>query len=287
MSGLFTRVRRSLGSRLQTSRWKAHEARKRRQLNKHSGAPKGPIFIFGCQRSGTTHVERLFRADPRSSVFGEFSPLSITPEHTAWSGHAAMRETLAHHPGAYWVIRSLFASHEAREILEAWPAGVAFWIFRDPNSVVDSMIRKWRGDFRLISERVETDVDGQWALRELWDQIEFEAKELCNENEAEALWRDTYALYWAARNRLVFDLDLASHPRFLFADYANFTHGPEDWLQALRKRIGVSEPSTSFPIETRSARRAERQKPQFSPAIQNKCDALYEEMKATTSRLYS
>lgn len=275
LAALPLRIRNSLSSRLETRRWKSHEARKEKHLREFRETPAGPIFIFGCQRSGTTHVERLFRADPRSRVFGEFSALSVTPDHTVWQGRAAMQHILAEQPGAYWVIRSLLASHSIVDILNDWPESTAIWIFRDANSVVDSMIRKWQGDFRIVSERVETDLSGQWALRGQWDEIEAEAKALAPEAEGEAHWRNLYALFWLARNQLVVDLDLPGHPRVLLSDYADFTRAPDRWLSVLLGRAGLSASAASYPLETRPAARDTSHKPRFSPEIQARCDALY------------
>lgn len=272
------RIRASIASRIETRRWKAHEASKQRQLSWFSGVPVGPIFIFGCQRSGTTHLEKLFRSDPRSRVFGEFSQLSVTPEHTVWQEEDAMRKILEQNPGAYWVVRSLLASHDILDVLQAWPDSTAIWLFRDANSVADSMIRKWGGDFREISERVETSLSGQWVLKDLWDEIEGQAATLAPNANGEDYYRNVYALYWAARNRLVFDLELPSVSRVLLVDYMDYTRNPEAYLEALWSRIGVRPPEGRYPLETRYAGHSGKTKPRFSPLIQDRCDALYAQL---------
>lgn len=273
------RIRNSIASRIETRRWNAYQNRKHRKLKGFSGTPTGPIFIFGCQRSGTTHVERLFRADPRSSVFGEFSTLSISPKHTVWQDHSAMQKILAQNPGAYWVVRSLFSSHQILETLQAWPGGTAIWIFRDANSVVDSMIRKWQGSFRAISERVESNQLGHWALRRLWNEVEAEAKALAPSARREEHWRNVYALFWAARNSLVFELNLAKSPRVLLSDYDDFTRDPEKCLSVLWERVGTSAPKNRYMLETRGSLGGKQHKARFSPAVQKKCDSIYERLR--------
>lgn len=276
------RIRASIASRLETRRWNLHENRKRQRLNSYAGTAVGPIFIFGCQRSGTTHVERLFRADPRSRVFGEFSELSITSKHTVWHEQDDMKRILAEHPGEYWVVRSLLASHDTVKILNEWPDSTALWIYRDANSVVDSMVRKWQGDFREISECVETDQSEYWALRELWEKIEAQAAELAPHTQGEARWRDVYALYWYARNALILDLNLVAHPRVLVTDYIEYTHDPDACLKLLWNRIGVVPPKKCYPLTTRPAGHDSSHKPRFSPLIQDRCDALYAQLRKAT-----
>ncbi len=284
LTGLPARIANSARSRFRSRRWKSFEWLKERRLNRHRAPAKGPIFVFGCQRSGTTHIENLFRADMRARVFGEFSALSISPRHTRWAGFDTMRDVLAENPGKYWVIRSLLASDLALDALDAWPEATAIWVFRDANSVVDSMLRKWQGGFRAISERVESDFEGDWALRPLWDRIEDEARELAPEAAPQDRLRDTYALFWYHRNRLVFDLDLATNPRVLLSDYLDFTAAPQANLAILRDRIGVAAPGWTYPLETRPASADTSAKPRFSPAVQAKCDALYRELRGVSAR---
>jgi hypothetical protein len=273
----------SIESRLETRRWQAHETKKGKHLNNCKGPPAGPIFIFGCQRSGTTHVERLFRADPRSRVFGEFSALSITPKHTVWQPPSAMREILAAQPGEYWVIRSLLASHRIIIALDAWPSAAALWIFRDANSVVDSMIRKWGGNFRAISERVETDLSGKWDLRDLWDNIEDEAEKIAPRASQAKKQRDIYGLFWYYRNRLILDLELPQHPRVSLASYADFTVSSDKRIAHLLKEVGLVPPQWRYPLSTRKAPIRDNSKPRLSNPLQEKCDALYDALLQTSN----
>jgi hypothetical protein len=271
------RIANSVSSRYETRRWKAFERRKLHRLEAFSGQPKGPIFVFGCQRSGTTHIERLFRADPRSRVFGEFSELSTTPSHTVWMDLPSMQAVLDDMRGEYWVIRSLLASHHARDVLEAWPDGVALWAYRDANDVVASMMNKWPGNFRAISQGVETDEEGRWELRELWDRIEVEAAELGATGQART--RDEYGLFWYYRNLLALDLDLANHPRVLMTDYRDFTRAPDAWLERILEMAGVEAASKRYPLETRAASARSSAKPRFSPPLQERCDRLMNDLK--------
>jgi hypothetical protein len=141
------------------------------------------------------------------------------------------------------------------------------------------MIRKWQGSFRAISERVESDQLGHWALRPLWDEVEAEAKALAPAARGEEHWRDVYALFWAARNKLVFEHNLAQNPRVLLSDYEDFTRDPEKYLSVLWERVGTSAPKNRYMLETRGSPKSNQHKARFSPAVQKKCDSIYERLR--------
>lgn len=278
---LSRRVRNSVASRYRTYSWKTYEGLKPK-LNRvrYTAPPPATVFIFGCQRSGTTHLERLFRADLRSVVYGEYSALSVTPDRTVWMPAGSMRDRLARDAARYTVVRSLLASHQARDVLGDWPGASAFWVFRDANSVVDSMVRKWNGDFFDISKRVETTPDGRWDLAELWQRIHQEAQTLAPDAGPRTRIRDAYALFWLYRNQLAFDLDLPSLPQVVMADYADVTARPEAYLDHGLALAGVEPVTRRYRLETRRASPGKAgNKPRVSPPIQARCDALYDALR--------
>ena len=155
--GILRRAEASLKYRARAQAWRIFEAAKPAAQALNRAERRASIFVFGCQRSGTTHLEHLFRSDPRSTVYGEFSALSTAPDKTVWRPLPEVAAALGSSSGTYTVARSLLFSHRAKEALDAVSPSGAVWMFRDAESVVDSMVRKWGADFRAISERVETD----------------------------------------------------------------------------------------------------------------------------------
>lgn len=279
-TAFFNRAHRSFSGRYRNYSWRSYEALKPLLRRRFGSPPSGTVFIFGCQRSGTTHLERLFRADPRSVVHGEYSALSVTPDRTLWMPFAQMHARLAQDEGAYAVVRSLLASHLVSEVLEAWPQASVFWVFRDSASVVDSMMRKWGGDFFEISKRVESAPDGSWDLADLWHDIQAEARTLAPEARGEDHIRDIYALFWFYRNKLALDFDLAAHPRVVMADYDDITTAPARYLDHGLSLAGVSPVGRRFNLETRSpSKAAKARKPKASGEIQARCDALYRKLQ--------
>jgi len=269
------RIRRSLAARGRTVLWNRYERLKPFALGLTGARPAGHVFVFGCQRSGTTHVERLFRADPRSAVFGEFSALSVDTGGTAWRPLVDIGRELKRQRAAYTVARSLLASHRAVEILDGVTPSVGLFMFRDVQGVVDSMVRKWGSGFRALSERVEKGADGGWELHDLWERIEAEA-EAEGTGDPQQRTRDTYALYWHARNALV--LDEKMHGRLLLVDYADMAGAPDVLRDRVLRPLGLKAPRIAFPLATRGPG-GTRRSVRLSPSIRARCDALYEHLR--------
>lgn len=280
------RVRASIRYRVSSRAFDIFESSKRVLHNLTGHHPSRTLFIFGAQRSGTTHLERLFRADPRTVVFGEFSSLSIEPSKTVWASPGELRQRLETSQGSIAVARSLLASHRAAEILDAIPGSRAVWMYRRADEVVASMIRKWQGDFEAISRKVETDLDGVWELEATWQSLHRETERLsCAAQDSDARYRDLYGLYWHARNSAFFEQALDVDPRIKLLSYQTLLSQPEQSLAALDAMIGTQTPRIQFPLKTtrRTPRIAEPGF--FSPDVQARCDGLFQRFANAESGL--
>lgn len=280
----YGRIRSSIAYRVTSRSFRLFEGGKH-VLHSISGSrPKATLFIFGCQRSGTTHLERLFRADPRSVVFGEFSALSVDPGKTVWVPLSELRRRLDNAAGDYAVVRSLLASHMAAEALNIIPGSRAVWMFRRAEEVVASMQRKWAGNFETISRSVESDASGHWELEALWRDLHGEVAEMSvAEPGSEGFVRDLYALYWYARNVSYFDRDLKSDRRIRLLDYRTLLENPAESVRTLTNMIGLRPASLTFPLQTGRVHARACQPDFFSPEVRTRCDALYARLCAAES----
>ncbi len=265
-------------SRSRTRLWKSYEGAKRISKAALHRTPSSHFFIFGCQRSGTTHLEKLFRADPRSAVFSEFSLLSIAPNKTVWRPLPEVATLLKMQSGAYTVARSLLFSHRAKEAVDNVSLSSAIWIFRSAEDVVDSMVRKWGPDFKDVSEPVESNSEGNWELQHLWESICQEVIEAHGKASAMATdqgVKDSYALYWYYRNKDYFDSDMENDPRILLFEYEDMLNNPRGVTNALLRTQSINPPRFVFPLRTAARSRTNSNTISFSPQIKEKCDALY------------
>ena len=129
---MLTRVRNSITSRYKTFRIKQRaRTKKYRSHRLNLGHPRAVIWIFGCQRSGTTFLENIFRHDLDSAVFGEFSELTIAPRKTVLNDRDVVTRIVQFQNAKYAVIRPLFESDRAIELMDWFPNSIGVWLFRD------------------------------------------------------------------------------------------------------------------------------------------------------------
>lgn len=271
MNRICDRVKRSLASRLKTFRTK-NRARYKLLYQRFTGIgpPNKYIFIFGCQRSGTTLLERIFRHDYRSVVFGEFSELSIGIDRTAWKPLPEVQREFDICRASYVVARSLYESSRVSEILDFFPHSVAVWIYRDCRAVVDSMKRKWEDKFFDISRRVESNRGGEWSLQSMVDGINEEALQIVGKKVA---IDDLYALYWLKRNEIFFKQNLDCKKNVLCLGYSSLVSYPDKCVNLILQKASLGLwRDFRTDVHTRSLYR--ECQANISRPIQLKCDEM-------------
>ena len=276
------RLTAALSGRTRTLAWNVFQSAKPRLQRLATRRAEAHLFVFGCQRSGTTHMERLFRADPRSVVFGEFSALSTKPGATVWRPLPEVADTLSRQPGHYTVARSLFESDRASSVIDAIPGSAAVWVYRDAPSVVRSMVVKWADGFRAVSEHVETGTDGKWRLSSLWDEIEDEAAEATG--QARPSIPDVYALYWLRRNECVLEAEPALRGRLTAVSYDRLGHEPDAVVAQALSLLDIGPPRARFPLETTPSKRASYGEAGITSAIADRCEAMLVRLDALAAR---
>lgn len=194
------------------------------------GEPQAVIWIFGCQRSGTTFLENVFRHDLDSVVFGEFSELAIAEDKTVLKPNEELKSIVLSKNAKYAVIRPLFESDRMEELLGIFPNSIGIWLYRDSEAVVDSMIRKWDDQFFNISKQNETNADGQWRLNEIAENIRNEYQELY----------DQYSSYWKFRNMIPFKFPELLNSKLLLINYSDITKNPGIIISGVFNSVGIT-----------------------------------------------
>jgi hypothetical protein len=228
---LLKRIKNSLTSRFKTAKIKLRARRKKMRSNCIDlGKPKAVIWIFGCQRSGTTFLENIFRHDLDSIVFGEFSELTIDGRKTVLTSTDKLVSIVSNKNAKYAVIRPLFESDRAIELMNLFPNSIGIWMFRDCLSVINSMKRKWDEDFFNISKLVESDHQDNWRLeKKLAPLNNFIGKVPIDE---------LYAQYWIIRNSIPIEKKLTNDSRIFFLNYETLVHNPK---HAISKILGSTK----------------------------------------------
>jgi hypothetical protein len=270
-----SRVQKSLNSR-----YKTFQVNQRARLKHYRsqlidlGNPQAVIWIFGCQRSGTTFLETIFRHDLDSVVFGEFSELTLSENKTVLSEPERIQKIVQSKNACYAVIRPLFESDRALELMNLFPNSIGVWLFRDCPHVVDSMIRKWEDRFFEVSKQNESDERGMWRLEQAIESIYVAAQSALPEDPT----MEAYARYWLFRNQIPFHAGLQQDPRVVFLSYRQLVLTPRMQVERIMKRAGMADVWKDFKVNAFTSSIDRPVQLNISEETVAHCDQIYQQL---------
>jgi len=251
------------------SAWKLLRARL-----KFNGSGRRVLLIFGCQRSGTTLVTRLFDRDPDARVFGEFSKLS------SQNGRKGLRlrpieeikAELDQQPFPLIVLKPLVESQNALDLLGAIDGSRGLWLYRHYADVAFSDLEKFGArngidNIRPIAERQNGNWRSENVSKEVADWLRFRFAEDMNVNDAAVL-------FWFARNHLFFDQHLDRDPRVLPVPYDDLVAEPDAVMRLVYNFLQHRYPGIRIVDEVRTSSIGRGRTIRISSDVQRECDLL-------------
>lgn len=241
--------------------------------------PRQVSFVFGCQRSGTKMVMRVLDESGATRIYHEnhrtaFRDFQLRED-------PVLRALVASSPAPAQIFKPICDSQEADEILERFPSARGLWIFRDPDDVANSAVRKW-GSHQL--ELVDAAVRGEterwgWRLARL---DEAALADLARVHRQDLSPHEGALLFWWLRNRFVYQLGLDQHPRLRVVRYERLVSEPEAAFPAVFAQVGAPwDPEAVARVRTSSVSR--RPPPPAHPDIRALVDGLHERLLATAA----
>ena len=240
----------------------------------NGGVPEThPVFIMGCQRSGTRVPLSVLEQAPAVLTYGEGAPLyynglMLRPDDL-------LEQRFARCVFPWLVLKPLCESHRARQLLERFPTSRIIWIFRGYAETVKSTSLKWSSGTTVVKQMVEGRLrPDDWRRGGLTEESLDVVKRLYR---PELTLDHANALLWYLRNRLVLDQGLFDCERVLVVKYEDLTRDPIQHFARVFEFIGepLHANYTSDVRDTRS-----RMTPALSipePVVQT-CKALFEEI---------
>jgi hypothetical protein len=200
------------------------------------------LFIFGCQRSGTTMLSDLFSLDPDSDVFPEQSSLSAAddPKRLRLAPLPEVARRLAANAAPLVVAKPLVESQRASEILAVNPRWRAVWLYRDVRDVVLSNSQMFGRDNGF--DDLAPIIDGRPDWRS--DGLPADLVERIRAMHAAGLERhDAAALFWVTRNHHFFAQGLDRDPRVWLCRYEDLVMDPIGEVGRIYRMIGRDAPA--------------------------------------------
>jgi len=243
-----------------------------RRRTHHPNNEKFPVFVVGCNRSGTNMVCGAIGNSPHGWDYKE-SAFSI-----AFDGYYLRQDWIIENlirftPAPIIGFGSILDSQFTDILISQFDGAKAIWIYRNFLDVANSCARmQWGPTLKDIVRWVS-----QGELEKIGargKRITPETVQLFNELFREEISvEDGACLYWYMRNQLFFDLKLYEDPRVLIMQYEDAVQNQEKTFQRVFDFLGFPyDPAVIGDIFASSV--GKHSAPEIDPAIQAVCEPL-------------
>ena len=229
-----------------------------------------PVFIMGCQRSGTRVPLSVLEQAPDVLTYGEGAPeyyhgLLLRSDDLLDQGFARC-------VFPWLVLKPLCDSHRARQLLERFPTSRIIWIFRGYQDTVRSTSLKWSSGATVVKQMVEGRLrPDDWRRGGLTEESLDVVRRLY---QPDLTLDHANALLWYVRNRLVLDQDLFDCARVLVVKYEDLTGNPIQHFDRLFDFIG--EPlQARYISEVKDTRHRVTPRLSIPEPVAETCEALF------------
>lgn len=237
------------------------------------------VFVFGVQRSGTNMVLRGLESAPEVEVHNENDRKVFT--RFRLRDDEVVRRVVDQSGHRLVLFKPLIDSHQARRLLDQLPLSsppLAIWAYRGVDGRARSAVAKF-GDVnrQVLSEIAAGRGSGRWQAQGLnAETLDFIASLQPSELSPES----AAALFWWARNQLLYDQGLDTRADVHVVSYEQVVADPAATMQPLVQFVGL--PWDERFVEHVDARSVTDRPPlELDPRVRAVCDELEARLYAT------
>lgn len=238
---------------------------------------KIPLFVTGCQRSGTTMFMDVLKNSPQVNTYGEENKEGF--QGTILRSDSDIRRLIRKSDKTVVAFKPLNNSQELDRILAIYPNSKAIWIYRHYNDVINSVLKKWNHIPEMMREVAENhytkEVRKVIGVRISRDARSF-VKKMC---DADPSPNDFAAMLWFVRNILFFELNLASFNQVLLCKYEDLVLIPEKGFNEAFNFIGI-DCNKKYTRGVHSASIKKNTAPVLMPEVESQCQKLWERLNS-------
>jgi Sulfotransferase domain len=240
------------------------------------------LFIIGCQRSGTSLMNRIFSRDLKVSVYREASRLSSNdqPKQLRLNPLDQVQQEFERNKAPVIVLKPLVESQNILQLLDYFPQSQALWMYRHYKDTAISLVSRFgqTTSLRDIQYIVENDHNTWYAEGASEDVRAVVSQHYSDEMSP----YDAAALFWFARNQLFYELKLDQNPRVLMVSYEDLVTHPGATIQKIYQFLGVNHPETNKLVqEVKATSMGRGHQIVLSPAIEQLCIELLQRLQRT------
>jgi hypothetical protein len=239
------------------------------------------LFIVGCQRSGTSLMNRIFTRDLNTSVYRESSRLSSSDPHKLrLNSYEEISREFKKNKAKYIILKPLVETQNILQLLEFFSGSKALWMYRNYKDFVQSTVNRFHIDvginaLKAIIEREPSN----WRSEKVSDRV---YSIISKHYSDEISPYDASALFWFARNQLFFDLDLENNPRVFMCRYEDLAAHPVEMVNEIYNFMDIEYIISKKIVQDINTRAIGKGiTVELSPNIEELCQSLLTQMNNT------
>jgi hypothetical protein len=237
------------------------------------GGSKTPIFIVGCQRSGTTMSIRILDNSPQIKVYGEGNKAAFREGFRVRS-EATLRSLIRNSREPIVVFKPINDTQNIDRLLLMQPNAKAIWIYRHFYDVVNSMVQKWGDVQKRTVHQIATGTYSGPGAEALGERISAANLVLARKLDDRGLSaNDAAAFIWFLRNSIYFDLKLDVCSNVLLCNYEDMVSNPEWYFRRIFNFVG-DKFSSRYVADVLSSSIHKREAPVMDAEIMHLCEGL-------------
>lgn len=232
------------------------------------------IFIFGCQRSGTTIIQKIISLNPLIKYHGEGDEPYFFDENSddafRLKKEDEIKQYIHNECHEYIALKPLYESHRALELMSSHKGSKGLWIFRDYNEVINSHLGYYNINAIDYIRPVFKSAQSNWKNEYISDNVKTLLHELSVDELSDA---DAYALFWLLRNSIYLDIHSKHNDNILLINYTNLLEMPEQQTTMIFDFLGLQCRSFYHKL-VRSSSKKTNYEFVINPIIKNECEKV-------------
>jgi hypothetical protein len=239
------------------------------------------LFVFGCQRSGTTATIDGLKTLEGCHVYDEINTETNFGYPEREEGQAIrlkpaeeLKELFQQRAESLLICKPIVESQNAAKILSEFDGSRAIWMLRHYQDVVASMLKKWVPEvgFHLLHS-IENQESNDWRSENVGNHIRAMVHYFLTEMELQPA--DAAAVFWWVRNSLYFQQDLHLNTSMRLLRYEKLVTGERSLEDAISD-LGI--PILKIPSFYHSRSVAKGSEIVIRPEVRACCEELYQRL---------
>jgi hypothetical protein len=235
---------------------------------------KTPIFVLGCQRSGTTLLLNVVGRSPKVHSYHEGERTILDPKDYRLISDDAIRKVVVKTPEPIVLLKPLNDSQQVDRLLALHSNAKAIWLYRHYREVVDSAVKMWGDAQTTMIREVSQGTYSDRGSSAIGERVTPENLKIVQRFATEGLssW-DGAALLWYLRNSIYFDASLRTNRRAMLFKYEDLVSYPEQKFGVLFGFIGA-EFLPKYTADVHASSLKKESMFTFNPDIEALCQSM-------------